>query len=87
MQNNELKSRLEDCVTGIEALAKRKGCEQTLEFELYVVRWGAELAASSQDDELAMSVMREAQELGAMLEGDSPRNGMGAGQPLAVATA
>lgn len=77
MGNNELQSRLLDCVDGVEALAKRKGCERTLEFELYVVRWGAELAATSQSDELARSMLREARELGSMLEGDSPRNGTG----------
>ncbi|MEX2540692.1 MAG: hypothetical protein WD314_02755 [Trueperaceae bacterium] len=76
MSSIELQKDLQDCVNRIEDLARRKGCEKTLEFELYVMRWGAELAASSQSHDLARSVMRETLELGAMLEGDSPHNGL-----------
>jgi hypothetical protein len=59
---------IQEVVRDVTSLAQAKGRDQTFEFELYLLRWQAELAAHNASEELEGLVLREAAELRRQIE-------------------
>jgi hypothetical protein len=59
---------IREVVRDVTSLAQAKGRDQTFEFELYLLRWQAELAADNGSEELEGLVLREAAELRRQIE-------------------
>lgn len=57
-----------DVVRDVASLAEAKGRDQTFEFELYLLRWQADLAVDNASEELEGLVLREAAELRRQIE-------------------
>lgn len=62
------RSQIRQVVRDVTSLAQAKGRDQTFEFELYLLRWQADLATSSENQELEGLVLREAAELRRQIE-------------------
>ena len=62
------RSGIREVVRDVTSLAHAKGRDQTFEFELYLLRWQAELAAKDANAELEGLVLREAAELRRQIE-------------------
>ena len=62
------RSEIRQVVHDVTSLAHAKGRDQTFEFELYLLRWQADLATSSENEELEGLVLREAAELRRQIE-------------------
>lgn len=59
---------LEEVVKDVASLAQAKGRDQTFEFELFLLKWQAELAADNASEELEGLVLREAADLRRQIE-------------------
>lgn len=68
MQDHGGRQAVQEVVQDVASLARAKGRDQTFEFELYLLRWQAELAANNGNEELAGLVLREAAELRRQIE-------------------
>lgn len=62
------RTQIREVVRDVTSLAHAKGRVQTFEFELYLLRWQADLATSSENEELEGLVLREAAELRRQIE-------------------
>jgi hypothetical protein len=60
--------RIREVVQDVTSLAQSKGRDQTFEFELYLLKWQADLAADNDNEELEGLVLREAAELRRQIE-------------------
>jgi hypothetical protein len=60
--------RILEVVNDVTSFAQSKGRDQTFEFELYLLRWQADLAADNGNEELEGLVLREAAELRRQIE-------------------
>ena len=59
---------IKEAVRDVTSLARAKGRDQTFEFELYLLKWQAELAESNASEELEGLVLREAAALRSQIE-------------------
>ncbi|MEX2536037.1 MAG: hypothetical protein WD273_10630 [Trueperaceae bacterium] len=59
---------IREIVQDVTSLAHAKGRDQTFEFELYLLKWQAELAESNASEELEVLVLREAEDLKRQIE-------------------
>lgn len=59
---------IREVVRDVTSLARAKGRDQTFEFELYLLKWQAELAETNASEELEGLVLREAAALRSQIE-------------------
>ncbi|HEX7003760.1 MAG TPA: hypothetical protein VF168_06205 [Trueperaceae bacterium] len=59
---------IREAVRDVTSLAREKGRDQTFEFELYLLKWQAELAETNDSEELEGLVLREAEALRSQIE-------------------
>lgn len=59
---------IREVIQDVTSFAQAKGRDQTFEFELYLLRWQAELAEDNASEELEGLVLREAAALKRQIE-------------------